>query len=402
VTFKIKTYSAHATGFTLLELIVVIAGLGILASLATPNFLKYLQSAKNDEAASFLSAVSAECLQNYRNDTTSIDKISTLLDRGGSPRDFNIANGSDKCSLTLISPANESDTNLASFGFMTKLRSDGVPYIYKFGSFAHPDAEGACLKWASFKEDNQGNIIQPRARACDEGGQVEEIRARIAAEAVERERLRLVQARYDAWIAGPPPGTGNYTEDGKNVWAFQGNVVADKAAHDAAVARECGREKLDALNNAISDKRDGPFIYRGKTDTCSINTYLCSGKDVGSKDGYDACKELERQERCTAAEGRWINNGVNGKFSEPGCQVKWQCKNEIFPDQSSYDASACSKKQVCTTVKGSCKSYETNCRTFKAPPCLRKKGKKCLEWSVKKECDTGTSCEKDREVCEWK
>jgi len=41
-----------ASGFTLLELIVVIAGLGILAGLAFPNFLKYLEFAQIDEAKS--------------------------------------------------------------------------------------------------------------------------------------------------------------------------------------------------------------------------------------------------------------------------------------------------------------------------------------------------------------
>ena len=340
-------------GFTLLELIVVIAGLGILAGLAFPNFLKYLQYARNDEASSFLSALSSECLQHYRIDKASIDKTTKLLDRNGAPKDFKIEPENDKCSMTLISPANENDTVLASFGFMTKLRN-GVPYIYKFGSYAHPDAEQACLNWASFKESNTGEVIQPKVRACDEGGNVEEIRVRIAAEAAERERLRQIQARYDAWIVGPPPATGNYTGDGKNIWAFQGNVVADKAAFDAAVERECGRELVDALNKAKSDKHDGPYSYTGKNGGCSINTYLCGGTDVANKDGYDACKERERQERCTAAEGRWKDTGTNGKFSEAGCEVKWQCNKTILTSQADYDASDCGKPlnlkciEVCT------------------------------------------------------
>ena len=329
-----------SSGFSLLDLVVVLAGLGILASLAIPNFLRYLQYAKNDEAATFLNAVSSECLQNYRNDKTSLDKKPILIERSGIPKDFNIEDDSNKCSLTLISPANESDTVLASFGFMTKLRN-GVPYIYKFGSYAHPDAEQACLNWASYKEDNSGNTIQPKARACDEGGNVEEIRARIAAEAAERERQSQIQARYDAWISGPPPGTGNYTGDGKNIWAFQGNVVSDKAAFDAVIERECGKELVDALNKAKSDKHDGAYSYTGKSGGCSINTYLCSGTDVGSKDGYDACKERERQENCTAAEGRWKDSGVNGKFSEAGCEVKWQCNKSILTNQADYDASTC-------------------------------------------------------------
>ena len=54
------------SGFTLLELIVVLAGLGILSSLAIPNYMKYLDYAKVDEAKSLLNSVAAECLQGLR------------------------------------------------------------------------------------------------------------------------------------------------------------------------------------------------------------------------------------------------------------------------------------------------------------------------------------------------
>ena len=54
------------SGFTLLELIVVLAGLGILSSLAIPNYMKYLDYAKIDEAKSLLNSVAADCLQGYR------------------------------------------------------------------------------------------------------------------------------------------------------------------------------------------------------------------------------------------------------------------------------------------------------------------------------------------------
>ena len=331
-------------GFSLLELVVVLAGLGILASLAIPNFLKYLQEAKNDEATAFLNSVASECLQIYRTENspaTALSKTPELLNRSGAPQDFKIAEGDDKCQYTLLSPANESDTLLASFSFETRIRN-GVPYIYKTGSFAHPDAEAACLRWASYREQTPGVVASPKVRACDEGGNVEEIRARIAAEAAERERLRQIEIRYQAWLAGPPPATGNYKADGKDIWAFQGRIITGgKEDFDAVVERECGKELVDALNKAKTDRLDGPFSYTGKNGGCSVNTYLCSGADVKDKDGYDACKEEERQTRCTAAEGRWKDAGVNGKFSEPGCEVKWQCNGSIMTNQADYEASSC-------------------------------------------------------------
>jgi len=61
-----RNKSIENKGFTLLELIVVLAGLGILSSLAIPNYMKYLDYAKVDEAKSLLNSAAADCLQELR------------------------------------------------------------------------------------------------------------------------------------------------------------------------------------------------------------------------------------------------------------------------------------------------------------------------------------------------
>jgi len=333
----------RTSGFTLLELIVVLAGLGILASLAIPNYLKYLEDSKNDEAAAYMNSAAADCLLLYRSEKTT-DKTPNFLERTTPPQGFNLSPDNNTCAFALIEPQNPGDTLISAIGFETRLRNGLTPYIYKIGSYSHPDGEAACQRWASFKEDQTGKVITSpsRVQACSEGADVQATRERIAAEAAERERLRQIELRFKSWLDGPPLATGNYKADGKDVWAFQGRVIpGGKAAFDKEVERECGKELVDALNKAKSNNHDGPYSYTGKSGACSVNTYLCSGSDVKDKDGYDACKEEERQTRCTAAEGRWKDSGVNDKFSEPGCDVKWQCNGSVFTNQNDYDKSTC-------------------------------------------------------------
>jgi prepilin-type N-terminal cleavage/methylation domain-containing protein len=73
-TSNLKT-KKNNSAFTLLELIVVLAGLGILAGLAFPNFLKYLEFAQIDEAKSLLNAAASECLQLKRNSSNSTSDV---------------------------------------------------------------------------------------------------------------------------------------------------------------------------------------------------------------------------------------------------------------------------------------------------------------------------------------
>ena len=55
----------------MIELIVVLAGLGILSSLAIPNIIKYLDYARVDEAKALLNSAAADCLQGLRREGSS-------------------------------------------------------------------------------------------------------------------------------------------------------------------------------------------------------------------------------------------------------------------------------------------------------------------------------------------
>ena len=61
-----KPINSKPEGFTLIELIIVLAGLGVLSSLAISNVGKYLDHTRVDEAKSLLNSAVADCLQELR------------------------------------------------------------------------------------------------------------------------------------------------------------------------------------------------------------------------------------------------------------------------------------------------------------------------------------------------
>ena len=114
-------------GFTLVELIVVLAGLGILSSLAIPNYLKYLDYAKVDQAKSMLNSAAADCLQGLRNE--GVDRLgeitdeSILSDELMESINYEFKDGQDTCrSIFIQTTNNTTPQRLPDLGFVISER----------------------------------------------------------------------------------------------------------------------------------------------------------------------------------------------------------------------------------------------------------------------------------------
>ena len=151
-------------GFTLIELIVVLAGLGMLSSLVLPNFVKILDSNNVDEAKTLLNAAAADCLQELRKsqatgntptiDTRFVDpKIipNEKLKRIGYEADptNTIINDQYSCEEFSLTPivGEPNDKVRFNMGFQLDLDKGKLTKIANTGDL---DDKGAdCTQWAS-------------------------------------------------------------------------------------------------------------------------------------------------------------------------------------------------------------------------------------------------------------
>ena len=170
-------------GFTLLELIVVLAGLGILSSLAVPNFLALLDSNKVDEIKALLNSAAADCLQKARSETDPIiDKeiisdgiieiIGYKIDSNTATGTIFNADGDPRCTRLILKPINgdRNDSVRYNIGFSL---SDGN--LDKLASTEVAEKKPDCIGWAGKCEFSKAakiladhkDKIKEAQRTCD-------------------------------------------------------------------------------------------------------------------------------------------------------------------------------------------------------------------------------------------
>jgi type II secretory pathway pseudopilin PulG len=318
-------------GFSIVELAIVLSVLSILSAISIPNILKWVQLARIDEAKSILNSAAADCLTESRSGAAAAlaatprsldaDRLSTT--------GYQIKDGKDKCQEISIAPASADDKLSYEMGFR---------FV------------GGRIEKFAFPANDQSSLNSCKAWAGSNCGASE-------AQLAEWARLAAIQAAkqkcnddFNTFRSSSSTGQRNRWDDNANsctqgTWVFQGNIQRDEAAFNEARERALGA-KCRAEYEPKVGKLDGIFTY--SDPACGQPTYFCSGRDLGSanKVDYDACKADERIKACKAAEGLWIQQGINGKFSEAGCESKWQCNKAILTSQADYDSSTCKSPPV--------------------------------------------------------
>ena len=345
ISIKKKINLDIENGFTLVELVVVIAGISILSGIAIPGILTNIKLAKIDEAKAIMNGYIADCLGQYR---ISTDPNKFYSD--ARPEDFDEvklatlgykADGQKtKCSWTKLVPSDEKDKLSYSFDF--RISSEGK--VLKTGEPAALERSlNSCRAWAG--------------KNCDLSP---EKAAQFAAAAALAAKKNECLAAYSKWKIDNGNGNtitwNNETNTcDKPVWLFNGTPVADEDAYNALVLQKYGTVCQDWRNEkkrtGYISKKDANGLGIGETITECNNTkyWFHSGEEFNTQVAWNKYNLEYQLQACNQSKTIAINNNHKGVFvygphkipSPPCGRSVYLCKGTEFQTEDEYNKSSC-------------------------------------------------------------
>ena len=333
-----SNFNNNHRGFTIVELVVVLAGLAALASFSIPSIFRSLKLNRVEEAKALMNSYAANCLSKFRISNNPIDfienatpdqldniKLSTLQ--------YQIDGDKDKCSHLAIKPLNENENDLFSFDF--RMSSEGE--ILKTATPSNnPSFLNSCRSWAG--------------KNC---GLSEAQKAEFARLAELAKAKSECISNYNAWLNAGNSGEfvswdNNNESCNRSVFAFEGTPVNSAEAVEQALQAKyglaCAAWRVDQRESNTTNQN--PLT---KNPECGgVNYWFHSGKEFLSQAAWNAYDNQLKEQACIDNRINAQSQGVEGKYTyepapgpSPCGEVVWLCNTDIYTTQSGYETSAC-------------------------------------------------------------
>ena len=326
-------------GFTLVELIVVIAGIAALGSITLPNVLNNLKLNKIEEAKAIMNGYASDCLGKFRVSTDTVDFIENATPDQLDNLKLNtlgyvIDGDKNKCSNLGIKPTNEDENGLYAFDF--RVTANGQ--VIKTGTPSdNPRFLNSCRGWAG---KNCGLSEAQKAEF-----------ERLAA--IEKAKSECL-SDYLGWLSAGSSGEYTSWDDDnetctKPVYAFEGIPVNSAEALEKAIAAKYGRV---CINWRITRRESNEISQDGMPETIKecvgVNYWFHTGQEFTTQADFDAEENRVKALSCVANKAAAVRNKVKGEFTyrptpgpDPCGRVVWLCGDQEYNSLESYRSSSC-------------------------------------------------------------
>jgi len=325
-------------GFTLTELIVVVAALATLAGLSIPSIFNSIKLNRIEEAKALMNSFAADCLGQYRISSNPAEFIETatpyeLDNEKLSSLQYQIDGSKNKCSHLAIKPINDNEGDLFALDF--RMSSEGR--ILKTATPSNnPSFLSSCKSWAG-------------ANCGLSEAQKKEF-ARL--EALAKEKASCL-SNYDSWLNAGSSGENVSWDSTKEsctrpVFAFEGIPVNSAEAIEKALEAKYGRACADwriSKKDSISPNGEPET----KDPECGgVKYWFHSGNEYTTQADWTEFDNKIKEQACIKDRSNALSQKKSGKYTygptpgpDPCGKVVWLCDGSEYNSETDYKTTSC-------------------------------------------------------------
>ena len=333
-----KLHDNNNRGFTLIELIVVIAGLSILSSFSISSVLNSLRLNKVKEAQALMNSYAADCLSQYRMSTDTSEFIKTAtpseLDNDKlATLQYKIDGDKIKCSNVAIKPLNDDDKDFFAFDF--RMSSEGR--ILKTATPSdNPRFLNSCKNWAG---KNCGLSEAQKAEF-----------ARL--EALAAAKATCI-SNYNTWLNQGSSGENVSWDNTKEsctraVFAFEGIPVNSADAVEKALTAKYGRACSDWRISKKNSTSPGGNPETKDPECGGVKYWFHSGNEFTTQVDWTEYDNKIKEQACTKDRSDALSQKKSGKYiygptpgPSPCGKLVWLCDGAEYNSESDFEKTSC-------------------------------------------------------------